>query len=113
MTKIMTRLVSISFALLLASTIAFAAEVKLPAKPTVPSAQKATEAAKAQVGLLDINTASESQLKAIPGVGDTYAKKIIAGRPYVKKDQLKSKKIIPDSLYEKIKDKIVAKQLKK
>jgi competence protein ComEA len=61
---------------------------------------------------LDINTAPEAQLKAIPGVGDTYAKKIVAGRPYTKKDQLKSKKIIPASLYDKIKGKIVAKQPK-
>jgi DNA uptake protein ComE-like DNA-binding protein len=109
----MTRVVSIIFALILANTFAFATDVKLPSKPTVPSAKTATEAAKAKVGLLDINTASEAQLKAMPGVGDTYAKKIIAGRPYAKKDQLKTKKIIPDSLYEKIKDKIVASQPKK
>ena len=62
---------------------------------------------------LDINTATEDQLKAIPGIGDAYSKKIIAGRPYAKKDQLKSKNIVPSGVYEKIKDKIVAKQAKK
>ena len=109
----MTRVISIIFALILASTFAFATDVKLPSKPTVPSAQTATEAAKAKVVPLDINTASEAELKAMPGIGDAYAKKIIAGRPYAKKDQLKTKKIIPASLYDKIKDKIVASQIKK
>lgn len=102
-------LVSFIFALVLTGATAFATDMNLPSKVT----EKAATAAKEKAGLLDINSASESQLKAIPGVGDTYAKKIIAGRPYAKKDQLKSKKIIPDSLYEKIKDKIVAKQPKK
>ena len=109
----MTRVVSIVFALILASTVAFAKDVKPHACPIVPNGQKSTEAAKAKVGLLDINTASEAELKAMPGVGDTYAKKIIAGRPYAKKDQLKTKKIIPASVYDKIKDKIVASQIKK
>jgi len=113
MKKVFIRISAIIFTLLLASTFTFAADVKLPAKPALPAAGKAVDAAKAKAGLLDINTASEAELKAIPGVGDTYAKKIVAGRPYDKKDQLKSKKIIPDSLYEKIKDKIVAKQPKK
>ena len=102
-------LVGLIFALVLTGAPAFATDVKLPSKVT----EKATAAAKEKIGLVDINSASESELKAVPGVGDTYAKKIIAGRPYAKKDQLKSKKIIPDSLYEKIKDKIVAKQPKK
>lgn len=113
MKKFFTSILTLAFTLVLASTLTFATEVKIPAKASVPTVPKATEAAKAKVGLLDINSASEAELKAIPGVGDTYAKKIVAGRPYAKKDQLKSKKIIPDSLYEKIKDKIVAKQPKK
>lgn len=113
MYRFLTSFLTLAFTLILTSTLTFATDVKIPAKPSVPSVQKATDTTKAKVGLLDINSASEAELKAIPGVGDTYSKKIIAGRPYAKKDQLKSKKIIPDSLYEKIKDKIVAKQPKK
>jgi competence protein ComEA len=63
--------------------------------------------------LLDNNSASEADLKALAGIGDAYSKKIIAGRPYAKKDQLVSKKVLPQATYDKIKDKIVAKQVKK
>lgn len=74
---------------------------------------KATDtkaAAKAKLEPVDINTASDAQLKAVPGIGDAYAAKIIAGRPYAKKDQLKSRNILPGPVYDQVKDNIVAKQ---
>jgi len=64
----------------------------------------------AQSNLLDINSASKDQLDALPGIGSARADAIIKGRPYKGKDDLVNKKIIPQNVYDGIKDKIIAKQ---
>lgn len=59
---------------------------------------------------IDLNTASEADLKMIPGIGDAYAKKIVQNRPYKRKDELVQKKVVPQATYDKIKEHVVAKQ---
>ena len=62
--------------------------------------------------LIDINSCSRDQLKALEGIGDAYADKIIAGRPYKVKTELISKSILPKDIYGKISNKVIAKQPK-
>ena len=98
MLRLIAVLVALAFALTSASPIL--AQYKAPADK--PAATKKEP--------LDINSASEDELKALPGIGDAYAKKIVEGRPYKRKDELVQKKVVPKATYDKIKNQIVAKQ---
>jgi competence protein ComEA len=75
-----------------------------------PKADGAMKAAPAPATLLDINSASAAELQALPGIGNKRAADIIKGRPYKGKDELVQKKIIPEGVYAKIKNQIIAKQ---
>jgi competence protein ComEA len=104
--RLKTALIALTACTLLSIPPAFA----LQTASTVKHAAK-TAAPAASATLLDLNTATKDQLKALPGVGDVYAQKIIDGRPYANKTQLKSKNIVPAATYSKISNLIIAHQL--
>jgi len=93
--------------LILASLPAIAQSTATPAPAAKPT-QSVSQKIAASKDLLDINTATAAQLKALPGMGDEYVRRIIAGRPYTAKNQLTTRGILPQAAYEAIKDQIIA-----
>ena len=102
--------------LLMPFVLVLAVLLWIPSSGAQTAAKKSTSPAKAAItktALLDINSASKADLQMLSGIGDAYSQKIIDGRPYKRKDELVSKKIIPQATYEKIKDLIIARQAKR
>lgn len=63
---------------------------------------------------VDLNTASQAQLEALPGIGPTRAQKIIESRTkdgaFVRAEDLVQRKLVPQSMLEPLRDLVVARQ---
>lgn len=96
-------------ALLCAMMLAVSAPLLAADKDAKAAAKPVAAAAKAD-DKIDINRAKADELMKLDGIGEARAKAIIKGRPYKGKDELVAKNIIPQGVYDKISDKIIAKQ---
>jgi DNA uptake protein ComE-like DNA-binding protein len=96
---------------LIAATAALAQtpQTQPPASRT-PSSASTTTGSSAKPALIDINSASPQELQQLKGIGDARAEAIVKGRPYKGKDDLVQKKILTKSVYDGIKDQIIARQ---
>ena len=107
---------AVLFSVLVAAPVA--AQTTSPSKSPPPAAatapgspdSKAPTGSQGREGLVDINAASAEELDRLPEVGPVRAKAIISHRPYNGKDDLVQRKIIPQNVYDQIKDKIIARQ---
>ncbi len=105
------RMIRLLSAALLAAVFTLA--VPGTSQPGLLGVQVAAAQAAPAAAPLDINTATRDQLKALPGIGDAYADRIIKGRPYSAKTQLTQRGILPAATYTKIQDMIIAKRVAK
>ena len=108
------KFVSVLLCLMLFSALA-AAQGQGPGQSKTPAAGNTQKtgpatASSTAAALIDINSATKQQLMTLPGIGEALSQKIIDGRPYRAKNELTQKKILTEAVYEKITDRIIAKQ---
>jgi DNA uptake protein ComE-like DNA-binding protein len=97
-------------ALIFTAASGWAADPKAAVKPAPAPEQKLEKKTEKAAELIDLNTATKAQLMTLTGIGELTVQRIIKNRPYAKKDQLKSMKILTDQEYDRIKDRIIARQ---
>jgi competence protein ComEA len=112
-----TETVLIGLVLCLAASLAQAAAAS--SQPTAAPASAAQggksvtrkdAAAERAVQPVDVNSATKSELKKLPGIADAEADRIIAGRPYLSKAHLQTHNVLSPMQYQALRELVVARQ---
>ena len=114
---------TVGWALLMALLVGGGPSLAADTKPGAPADTKSISSAKAsgpkaknpnasdpQQQVVDINSATRQELMTLPYIDGAIAYKIIAGRPYLSKAQLVSRKIIGAGPYQVITKRMIARQ---
>ena len=76
-----------------------------------PAALAQSRAAAPASSLIDLNSASRDDLMSLDGIGEVRADAIIRARPFRAKTELVERRLIPEALYDKIADKVMARPI--
>ncbi len=85
------------------------AKLYIPRKGSDPESSKGLipiRSGDSGVSSVSVNTASQSELESLPGIGPVIAKKVIGNRPYGSLEELLTKKVLGQSLFQKLKDQL-------
>lgn len=98
--------------LMLASGLLLAAQGKVTSAKATPkgAAERPKQSVAPKTKPLELNLASKAELMKLPGINESLAAKIIAGRPYLTKTNLVTRNILPVSLYKPIRHLVSARQ---
>lgn len=106
MNKFSKFLLAVLSASFLLAPSAYSADTKQAAAPAAAAPAASAE----KPALLDLNSATQEELAQLPKIGEMRSAAIVKGRPYKGKNDLVTKKIIPNDVYAGIKDLVIAKQ---
>lgn len=91
----------------LAAKLSDGGKIYIPSATEVTSGKSENDLLGVTSGRVNINTATQAELEALPGIGPVTAGKIISNRPYQTVEEIKSKKVVGNAAFVKIKDLII------
>ena len=90
-----------------AQTTAGSATKSTSTSASAPSKPAPAKSAKADLtSVVNINTGTATELSTLPQIGKVRSAKIIAARPYKSVDELVTKKVLSQKLFDKLKSRL-------